>query len=150
MADKVTPADPRDGLLPLPESFACTAGARRDCWTADQMHDYAIACIEADRLAHARPEAVDGVLWRIENEAGQFIDENGMIYLRYLGELLKSTAAQHDSQQEAAVGDGARDALRTIDLAIEVLEDRQRPAMAESLEGARRVLAATLTPDQSP
>jgi Xaa-Pro aminopeptidase len=46
----------RANLPPLPDSYACTAGARRDCWTEDQMRAYALQAVQA-ALASSPAEA---------------------------------------------------------------------------------------------
>jgi hypothetical protein len=37
-------------------------------------------------------DSIEDVIWRIDNEAAQFIDEKGMVYLRYLRDRLTPSA----------------------------------------------------------
>lgn len=46
-----------------------------------------------EQVAPAQTPASD-VLWRTDNEADQFIDEKGMVYLRYLRDLLAAASPQ--------------------------------------------------------
>ena len=62
----------------------------------------------------AKPAAVQDVLWRIANEADQFLDGNGMIYLRWLGSLLGGP----DESKPAADDMRAEPRLSENDLAV--------------------------------
>lgn len=68
-------------------------------WCPDHVKDYI-----ARLAAPAAGKGVDDVVWRIDNEAEQFVSETGMPYLRYLRDLLTGEKAALTRQPVA--GDG--------------------------------------------
>lgn len=74
-----------------------------DWWQGKDRHTRIVYSAVA-----SQPAPVDDVIWRIDNEASQFIDDKGMIYLRYLRDLLALAS------QPVAVDDTERAVIETL------------------------------------
>lgn len=75
--------------------------------TATRERNRLVAELEALRARQA--PAIEDVAWRLEHEADQFVDDQGMIYLAYLRSILTNTPYVKPAPRgtDAAVGPSA-------------------------------------------